>query len=166
MIFLIGMPGTGKTYWGKKLAEAYDQEFIDLDAYIAKKEKAEIATLFEIEGEEGFRKMENIYLERIIATAAENTVVACGGGTPCFYKNMEMMLDAGEVIYLQSTTAYLVNNLKNDTTQRPLLKGKSNLDEYLDKLLAERKEDYELAQHILQTEDISLTTFEKIMSHV
>ncbi len=166
MIFLIGMPGTGKTYWGKKLAAAYDHEFIDMDAYIAKKEKTEIATLFEIEGEEGFRKMENLYLERIIATASESTVIACGGGTPCFYKNMEMMLEAGEVIYLQSTTAHLINNLKNDTTQRPLLKGKNNMEAYLENVLTERKQDYELAQHILPTENISLTTFEKIMSHV
>lgn len=166
MIFLIGMPGTGKTYWAKKIADAYDHELIDMDAYITKKEKTEIATLFEIEGEEGFRKMENMYLERIIAAAADNTVVACGGGTPCFYKNMQMMLDAGQVVYLQSTTEQLVNNLKNDTTVRPLLKNKTNLAAYLDKLLEERKEDYELAQHILQTEDISLTTFEKIIAHV
>lgn len=166
MIFLIGMPGTGKTYWGKKIAEDYDQEFIDMDAYIAKKEKAEIATLFEIEGEDGFRRIENTYLERIIATASENTVIACGGGTPCFFKNMDMMLEAGEVVYLQSTIPQLLENLKNDSTPRPLLKKRSNLPEYLQQLLMERKEDYELAQHILQTSDISLITFEKILTNV
>ncbi len=166
MIFLIGMPGAGKTYWGKKIAEAYDMEFTDLDAFIAKKEKAEIATLFEIDGEEGFREKENIYLERLIATLPENAVLSAGGGTPCFFKNMDMMLEAGEVIYLQATVDQLLMNLKSDTTKRPLLKGKADLAGYLRAVLDERKEDYERAQHILQTQDISITTFGKILTHV
>jgi shikimate kinase len=166
MIFLIGMPGAGKTYWGKKVADEFGYTFTDLDIYIEKKEKASIATLFEIEGEDGFRDMENRYLAAVIKASAEDTVIACGGGTPCFFNNMDMMLEAGEVIYLQSSIPCLVNNLQHETTKRPLLKNNPDIAATLTAMLAERKEDYELAQHILQTENISLTTFEKILNHV
>ena len=166
MIFLIGMPGTGKTYWGKKIADSFGHAFVDLDAYIEKKEKASIATLFEIEGEEGFRDMENRYLEALIRTAEQDTIVACGGGTPCFFNNMDMMLKAGEVVYLRSTIEQLISNLKQDKVQRPLLKKSTQLATTLANMLEQRKEDYERAQHILQTENISLTTFEKILTNV
>ncbi len=166
MVFLIGMPGAGKTYWGKKVADAYGYSFTDLDAYIEKKEKASIATLFEIEGEDGFRDMENRYLEQIIRTAEPDAVIACGGGTPCFYNNMDMMLQAGQVIYLQTNTEQLISNLQNDKVQRPLLKKTTSLEKTLSDMLEQRKADYERAQHILQTENISLTTFEKILTNV
>lgn len=166
MVFLIGMPGAGKTYWGKKVADTYGYSFTDLDAYIEKKEKASIATLFEIEGEDGFRDMENRYLEQVIRTAEQDTIVACGGGTPCFYNNMDMMLKAGQVVYLQTNTERLISNLQNDKVQRPLLKKTSSLEKTLSDMLEQRKADYERAQHILQTENISLTTFEKILTNV
>lgn len=166
MVFLIGMPGAGKTYWGKKVADTYGYSFTDLDAYIEKKEKASIATLFEIEGEDGFRDMENRYLEQIIRTAEQDAVIACGGGTPCFYNNMDMMLKAGQVVYLQTNTERLISNLQNDKVQRPLLKKTTSLEKTLTDMLEQRKADYERAQHILQTENISLTTFEKILTNV
>lgn len=166
MIFLTGMPGAGKTYWGRKVADAYGYDFLDLDTYIEKKEKATIATLFEIHGEEGFRDKENRYLEQAIRAAGDDTIIACGGGTPCFYNNMDMMLRAGTVIYLQATIPYLVHNLEQETVQRPLLKNKTGLEQKLAALLAERQPDYERAHHILQTSDISLATFGKIITHV
>lgn len=166
MVFFIGMPGAGKTYWGKKVADAYGYSFTDLDAYIEKKEKTSIATLFEIEGQDGFRDMENRYLETLIRTTEPDSIIACGGGTPCFYNNMDMMLKAGDVVYLQTTVERLMSNLKNDKVQRPLLKKSTSLETTLANMLEQRKEDYERAQHILQTENISLTTFEKILTNV
>lgn len=165
MIFLIGMPGAGKTYWGKKLADHLGVHFTDLDAYIEKKEKASIATLFEIEGEDGFRDMEQQYLQRLINTAADDAVIACGGGTPCFYNNMDSMLANGTVIYLQADIDYLISNLQNEAQKRPLL-ATGDVTQKLTALLQNRKEDYERAHHILQTENISLTTFEKILNDV
>ena len=165
MVFLIGMPGVGKTYWGKRLAEHLGVDFIDLDTYIEKKEKAPIATLFEIDGEEGFRDKEQQYLQRIILTAADDAVVACGGGTPCFYNNMDSMLANGTVIYLQANITYLTNNLDKENGRRPLL-ANGNLEPKLKGLLQKREEDYLRAPYILQTENISLTTFDKILNNV
>lgn len=165
MVFLIGMPGVGKTYWGKRLADHLGVDFTDLDTYIEKKEKASIATLFEIDGEEGFRDKEQQYLQRLINTAAQDAVVACGGGTPCFYNNMDSMLASGTVIYLQAPINYLERNLEREAGKRPLLTN-GNVAQTLTALLQTRKEDYERAHHILQTENISLTTFDKILTNV
>src|SRR3954468_20375196 len=97
-IFLVGMPGTGKTWWGTRLASEYQVLFIDLDTYIEQHEKASVPALFASYGEKGFREKEHIALEKLVADKTFNGIVACGGGTPCFSGNMELMKGAGTVI--------------------------------------------------------------------
>lgn len=166
MIFLVGMPGAGKTFWGRKIADAYAWHFTDLDTFIEKKERATISTIFELDGEHGFREKEHAYLGKLIASQEENTIIACGGGTPCYFDNMDVMLQAGIVIYLQAGIDQLVNNLQQEQQQRPLLRNTANLHETLTQLLQAREHCYLRATHILQTENISLTTFGKILDHV
>ena len=165
LIFLIGMPAVGKTYWGNKIALEYKMPFIDLDVFIAEQEKASISALFAMYGENGFREREQKYLKKIITTFTA-TIVACGGGTPCFGDNMELMKQAGTVIFLQADIPGLLDNLKNSDELRPLLNNRGDMSVYLQDLLDKRKKFYEQAHHIFQTKDISLTTFAKIISHV
>lgn len=164
IIFLVGMPAVGKSFWGEKIAAAHKLHFVDLDMVIAEQEKESIPGLFALYGEEGFRKIERTHLERTVATAITDTVVACGGGTPCFYDNMELMKQAGTVVYLEADVPFLMENMKHTAQARPLLDETKDLSSTLGSLLGDRKVFYEQAQHILSAKTISLTTFEEIIS--
>ncbi len=164
LIFFIGMPAAGKTFWGEKIAAAHHILFIDLDLFVAEQEKASIPALFAQYGENGFREREHKHLKKLIDSIATDAVVACGGGTPCFNENMELMKSAGTVIYLNADIPYLVHNISNSEEIRPLLKGRGDMSIYLEGLLKKRKHFYEQAHHILQTKDISLITFDEIIS--
>jgi shikimate kinase len=163
-IFLTGMPGSGKTYWGEKIAKAFNLDFIDLDTFIVQEEKASIPALFAQYGENGFRERENKYLKKIIKMTTSPTIIASGGGTPCFYDNTTLMKNAGTVVYLQANIAWLVHNITSSDAIRPLLKGRGDVSAYLDDLLKKRKPFYEQAQYILPAKDISLLTFDQIIS--
>ena len=164
LIFLTGMPAAGKTYWGNKIAQQYQLQFTDLDVFIAEKEAASIQALFAMYGENGFREREHMYLKQIIHKTKEDTIIACGGGTPCFNDNMGLMKKAGIVIYLQADVAYLLQHLKESEEVRPLLNNRGDLSVYLAEMLKKRKGIYEQANYILPTKDISLTTFDEIIS--
>jgi len=163
MVFLIGMPGVGKTYWGEKLAFAHKWHFTDLDDYIEDQEKMTIAALFEQYGEDEFRKKEHRYLAHVIDSSPLQTVIACGGGTPCFYQNMAMMKQAGKVVYLQADVEFLLSKLEHEMQHRPLLNMHKDVASFLAKMLQERKGFYEQADHILQTKDITVSTFDPII---
>ncbi len=164
MVFLIGMPGAGKTWWGGKLAAEYQLLFIDLDTFIEQHEKASIPALFATYGELGYREREQKCLQKLVKENKESAIVACGGGTPCFYDNMQLMKEAGVVIYLKAETTTLIRNLNESNCERPLLKGKNNPANFLGKLLKARKAFYEQAHYILQADGISVSTFDEIIS--
>src|SRR3569833_1459820 len=135
LIFLIGMPGAGKTFWGRQLAPALRIQFVDLDEYIVEHEHAGISLIFEDSGEPVFRQIETKYLMQLVSSVIEDTVIACGGGTPCFNNNMQLMKDAGTVIYLQTSIPQLLSNLSSDNEPRPLLRERSDLSGFLQRLL-------------------------------
>jgi len=164
-IFLIGMPGCGKSYWGQLLANDMDREFIDLDAYVAMREGVAVQDLITGGGEELFREKENRYLAEIIGDTGKKVVVACGGGTPCFSDNIRLMKMNGIVIYLESDIARLVHNLQGDDTVRPLLAGADSLAQQLQTTYMIRKQYYEQAHFILPAADISLANFAQILGH-
>ena len=164
VIFLIGMPGAGKTHWGRIVAKEYDWQFTDLDKYISEQEKASIPALFASYGENGFRERESKCLARLISGIKEPMIVACGGGTPCFAGNMQLMQEAGIVVYLESGIGTLLQNLEQSEEVRPLLKGRGDMAEYLKKMLKQREKYYQQANYILDTKFISLITFEEIVS--
>ncbi len=161
-IFLIGMPGCGKSHWGRLLAVHLGLPFTDLDEAIASGEGMSIAELFAARGEGWFRERERAYLRQVIDVPGSR-VVACGGGTPCSFDNLQAMKAAGIVIYLQASPAYLFQQLQRGGARRPLLDGTI---ERLEELLAQREPIYTQAHHILQAQDISLATFDKIPGHV
>ena len=98
-VFLIGFMGCGKSTIGKALAKQMGFDFIDLDKYIEKKEVKSIQQIFKKKGELSFRKMEGIALLEVCKK--NNIVIATGGGTPCFLKNMQTILEKGRSIYIK-----------------------------------------------------------------
>jgi len=156
------MPAAGKTYWGKHLSEAHNLPFIDLDQYLIKREQQDIAQLFTY-GEDWFRGKEHAALIEIIGMVDRPTIVATGGGTPCFFNNLRQMQRAGTTVYLKTNIETLVSRLVVDGEMRPLLRGKYNVTAILEQMLATRSSYYEQAKYILQSENISLSTFDKII---
>jgi shikimate kinase len=117
-IFLIGMMGAGKTTVGRALAKRLGLPFVDTDRALVERTGAPIATIFELEGEEGFRKRESAILAEI--AEGEDVVVATGGGAVLAEANRDVMRAHGTVVYLRARIEFLWDRTKRDTT-RPLL---------------------------------------------
>ena len=151
LIFLLGMMGSGKTTLGKELAEKLGYTFLDLDAVIEQKENKTIAEIFATEGQERFRELEREALQHIISNYKQ-AIVATGGGTPCFFNNMTLMNASGETVFLDVSIESLAQRLsKSDLSTRPLLAGKTQheLISFLGKTLADRRQFYKQAKHII-----------------
>ena len=151
-IFLIGFMGSGKTTAGRKLASRLGWSFIDLDELIERDNGKSIAEIFAERGEDWFRTAESKALREL--GNGRNTVVSTGGGTPCFFGNMEFMLKNGLTVYLRMTPEKLSRRLSGLTAGRPLLKdiGKKELPGYISALLAERELWYSKAEIIIEIE--------------
>src|SRR3954462_12798074 len=98
-VFLIGFMGSGKTHWGRQLATQLKIPFFDLDEVITEKEKKTVTQIFAQHGEEVFRIKEKERLEQLIDEYG-SMVLSCGGGTPCFFNNVERMKKYGIVVWL------------------------------------------------------------------
>ncbi|NMB49979.1 MAG: shikimate kinase [Bacteroidales bacterium] len=153
-IFLIGYMGAGKTTIGKELSNILQLGFIDLDKYIQDTHRKSIHQLFEEKGEEGFRNIERKALHEV--STFENMVISCGGGTPCFFDNMEVMNKAGTTIYIQVEPEELANRLLASKTIRPLIAGKSKeeLIPFIDKQLHERERYYNKADLVIKSDKL------------
>lgn len=162
-IFLIGMPGSGKSFWAKKIAEAHRLPVIDMDDYIEQTQNATITALFEQYGEAGFREIEAAALREIIAMPTEDVIIATGGGTPHYAGNLDIMLAAGTVVYLNAAIETLATRLTDEINKRPLLNDVADISSFLQQLLVKRREVYEKAHNILKVESLTLTTFDKII---
>lgn len=162
MIFLIGMPAAGKTYWGNKIADAFSLPFTDLDDYMEQQEGLSIPEIFSQQGESGFRAKETAALQQLISTGSENMVIACGGGTPVHGNNMQLMKQAGCTIYMDVKLETLLQRLKSAPDKRPLLQS-ANMPGALNELVQVRRPFYEQADYILAEEDLSLNSFRNII---
>lgn len=100
-IFLIGYMGSGKTTLGRGVESRAHVSFIDLDDYIEEREGMTVSEIFKARGETGFRKAERECLAEL--AAKDNLLVACGGGTPCFFDNMEVMNSSGTTVWLDAS---------------------------------------------------------------
>lgn len=149
-IFLIGFMGSGKTTVGKQLATLLQYDFMDLDEYIEGKEQATITQLFETKGEIYFRERESYYLKSL--QEATQLVVSTGGGTPCYYDNMDWMNSNGVTVYLKAVPKLLADRLKKERDHRPLLKEKSDAEviDFIQHKLLEREHFYTTAKVIVE----------------
>lgn len=159
-VILLGYMCSGKTTVGKALATKLGCKFYDLDWYIELRFRKKIPEIFKEKGEEGFRVLEHKMLEEV--ANFENVVLACGGGTPCFYDNMELMNKCSTTIYLDASVDVLMKHIEISRVERPLLKGKTGeeLRNYISEQLNQRKHYYNKAQYAIDIE--FLDNFEKI----
>ena len=151
MIFLYGPPGSGKSSVGRKLAEGLGLEFYDLDVEITRQAGVEITAIFNSEGESGFRKREAEALQKTLAKGSG--VVALGGGALLDGENRSRVANAGVVLCLNAPVDSLIERLRVDGDDRPLLKG--DLEERIHHLIEDRTEHYKSFHHQLNTDLIS-----------
>ncbi|MGR8980166.1 MAG: shikimate kinase AroK [Gammaproteobacteria bacterium] len=137
-IYLIGLMGAGKTTIGRHLAKALKIPFYDTDKAIEESTGVDIPTIFEFEGEEGFRDREQKMIRQL--TQMRGIILATGGGAILREENRKLLKEKGYVVYLQCSVARILERTRKDT-QRPLLKV-SDRREQLEKLLARRERYY------------------------
>lgn len=159
MIFLIGMPGAGKTYWLYPFSEVIHYKAVDLDDEIERKYQRKIARVFKNKEEE-FRIAEQEMLKNVIQYSSSNTIIATGGGTPCYFNNLQIMKEHGIVIYLKADQDLLFERLAKDLNKRPFLpKTKNKLIQYLNHLEEIRSPYYEQADLVLPVKYLNTTFF-------
>ena len=159
-IILIGYMGAGKTTVGKALSKELGIIFYDLDWYIESRMRKTVAQIFAEKGEEGFRKIEHSMLHEV--AEFEDVIISCGGGTPCFFDNMDYLNQQAQVVYLRCEPEVLRQHLLMGKTERPLLKGKTpeQLIAFIREQLEKREPFYSKARYTL---DVSLMdNYEKI----
>lgn len=159
-IIIVGYMGSGKTTVGKVLAKELGIPFYDMDWYIESRMRKTVPQLFAERGEEGFRKIEHNMLHEV--AEFEDVIISCGGGTPCFFDNMDYMNGQGKVVYLKASPDILYSHLLMGKTERPLLKGKSpeELIAFIREQLQKREPFYSKAQYTL---DVNLMdSYDKI----
>ena len=127
-IVLIGYMGSGKTTVGRALAKEIGLPFYDLDWYIENRMRKKVSQIFAERGEEGFRTIERNMLHEV--AEFEDVVVSCGGGTPCFFDNMDYLNQQAQVVWLRCEPEVLKEHLLMGKGDRPLLKGKTPDEPY------------------------------------
>lgn len=158
--------GSGKTTLGHELAARLGLSFIDLDKYIEERNYKTVPQLFSEFGEEEFRRRESKALKEV--SEFIDVVVATGGGTPCFFKNMELMNSTGITLFLDIDIPTLVERLQKSKTDRPLIQGKSKeeLIEFIHEMMKKRLPFYKMAQVRVPYSDIILEeVLEKIQKN-
>jgi len=163
-IILVGYMGSGKTTVGKALSKVTGMMFYDLDWYIESRMHTTVSRLFSERGEEVFRKIEYNMLHEV--AEFEDVIISCGGGTPCFFDNMDYLNQQGDVVYLKANPETLYKHLLMAKVERPLLKGKSpeELIAYITEHLQTRAPFYEKARYVL---DVNvLDSYDKINTSV
>lgn len=156
-IFLIGFMGCGKTHWGKLLSEKLGVPFFDLDEKITEQEGRPINEIFKTEGEEYFRMLEKDVLH-LLTESHESFVMACGGGTPCFFNTIDYLKRQGTVVWINCSTDCLYQRLTKEKDQRPLISSipDDQLKTFIIKKYSSRKIFYQQANVILPEENVTL----------
>jgi len=147
-IFLVGFMGSGKTTMGRKLASYLGYQFIDLDKFLEEEAGMSINDFFQLHGETAFREFEKKTLQN--GEFDDNTVIATGGGAPCYFDNMEWMNKNGTTVYLMVPPKGLAGRLKH-ATDRPLIKGlnEEELLKFITGKLEEREPFYKQARYVV-----------------
>lgn len=160
-IFIVGMPGCGKSYWGRIWAEAYGWNFYDLDEEIEQREGKSVDEIFKEDGELYFRSLEHAALINLIKNGTTPFILACGGGTPVFHHNLKDMQAAGCMAYLKTSVPKLLERLQADTKPRPLL-TMLNVDT-LERMLVAREPVYRKAAFTFDVAKLTENTFDTIL---
>jgi shikimate kinase len=158
IVYMLGFMGSGKSTAGKKLASSLSWKYVDLDKEIERRSGRSIHEIFEIEKEDYFRKLEAEVLRDL--NFPENTIISCGGGTPCFNSNMDFMLGNGLTVYLKMEPEQLKNRLVNSKSVRPLISKvePENLVDFIKNSLQVREKWYSQAEIIADGHNLDVTS--------
>jgi len=129
-IYIIGYMGSGKSTVSEKLAKKLNLLRFDLDELFEQRFKVDISSFFDKYDETLFRKFESLLLKETLLL--NNVVISTGGGTPCFYNNMEWMKQFGITVYLEMNAKSLLSRLQASKKKRPLMQDKNTADQLLE----------------------------------
>jgi shikimate kinase len=166
LIYLIGLMGSGKSYFGERWAAQHHLSFYDLDKLIETAEGKTIKQIFEQNGEAYFRKIEASILRE--TSKFQNSIISCGGGTPCFSDNIEWMNTHGTTVFLDTAINKVFENVLPEKAYRPLI-AKLNKDEIIDFLkeqLQSRLPFYNKSKITLEIDKITDEDFRSILQNI
>ena len=154
-IVLIGYMGSGKSSVAKALSSKLKTNHIDLDQFIQSSEGISISNIFKKKGEINFRKTEREYLENILKSK-KYSIISLGGGTPCYFDNIEFINKfSNNTIFLKTSIYELTERLFIEKDDRPIishLKSKKNLNDFIAKHLFERSKFYNKSKIVIDTD--------------
>ncbi len=164
IVFICGFMGCGKTTHGKQLAKSIGYHFIDLDDYTENKFDKNITELFKELGEEEFRTVETNSLTECM-NDNQKTIIALGGGTPCFNSNLELLKANGKLIYLKMDAENLYKRVFGIKAQRPLLASKEDKEmlAYIENLLKTREVFYDKADLTVYNNNLQEEEFKEVV---
>jgi len=165
-IFLIGFMGTGKSYWGRQLSEKLGMRFFDLDEEVCNHAGKSIRKIFEDEGEEQFRLQEKEVLH-IITESHDSFILACGGGTPCYFNNIDYLKESGITVWFNTQQDVLFKRLLAEKEIRPLIHNLTDeqLLAFIARKMADRRIYYEQADIHIEGEPVQLDQLIEIIFH-
>ena len=165
-VYLVGYMGSGKSRTGREVAENLDWRFIDMDDMFEERYRISVLDFFDKYDEGSFRNIEHNLLHETIRD--DKVIISTGGGTPCFFDNMDFINNNGTSIYLKPDLALLVNRLKIVRKKRPLLKEikLENLAEYIHNQINEREKVYLKANYKLESTDITVENIVNIIKGI
>jgi shikimate kinase len=154
--FIIGFKNSGKTTFGRRLAEKLGFSFIDLDEYIESINGRSIPEIYSALGEKAFRRLEWEALKAVVKK--NNIVISTGGGSPCHCDNMSLMEEYGDAIYLNVSDETLVSRLKIAAKDRPIVLGKSEEEiwQFVADLKSRCEYHYLRAKYIIDGDNLNL----------
>ena len=165
-IFLVGFMGAGKSFLGKIWGETNSIPFFDLDTLIEEEERISVENIFVTFGEDYFREREAAVLRN--TDRFENCIIACGGGTPCYFDNMHWMNKNGVTVFLNESETNIYNHLKNDDKIRPLIiaQDEKTLQQYIINKLQQRISFYNESQIVLTGHQLNKDGFAVIKKYI
>ena len=165
-IFLIGFMGAGKSFLGKIWGEIYSIPFYDLDKLIEDEERITVENIFATFGEDYFREREAAVLRN--TDRFENCIIACGGGTPCYFDNMQWMNKNGATVFLNESEINIYNHLKNDKKIRPLIisQDDKSLQAFIKNKLQQRIPFYNECRLLLKSDQLNKDGFAVIQKYI
>jgi len=148
-VCIVGMPGSGKSYFGKQLADSWSVQHLDLDERIEQVCGVKTSQIFEEFGESFFRMLERMELLKCLTGQA--VVLSTGGGSAAFYDNMAIMNEFAFTIYLHRSVDFILDNIQKQS--RPIFKQESDLRMQIEELCKQRQPFYNQAQMTLECGD-------------
>lgn len=158
--------GSGKSTVGKLLSEHLNLDFIDFDRELEEEQGKTIEEMFDLYGEDQFRKLEHEQLKKLLSK--ENTVISLGGGTPCFYNNMELINKNGTSVYLEQDADTLAKRLLKIKNKRPLIRDLAEIElkYFIETNLEQRLPYYSKAHHTVPAKDLSPERLSQIIGEI